>query len=90
MGSGDLNGLTFEWFKNEWRIVASDRHRILNAPENFNSILRVIDLKPDDSGLYSCIAKNAFGQDKISTKLLVKGKFELYGEELCRRDKSKL
>ena len=74
IGSGELAGLKFEWFKDERRVAASSRHRISVAPENFNSILRVIDLRPDDAGLYSCVARNAFGQDKISIKLMVKGK----------------
>jgi hypothetical protein len=74
IGSGELNGLKFEWTKDERRIVAtSGRYRVSVAPENFNSILRVIDLRPDDSGVYSCLARNAFGQDRISIRLVVKG-----------------
>uniref|UniRef100_A0A6G1SAW7 Contactin-2 n=1 Tax=Aceria tosichella TaxID=561515 RepID=A0A6G1SAW7_9ACAR len=73
IGSGELNGLKFEWLKDDRRIAAtSNRYRVSVAPENFNSILRVIDLKSDDSGTYSCVARNAFGQDKISIKLVVK------------------
>lgn len=30
-------------------------------------------MKPEDSASYSCIAKNRFGQDRISTRLVVKG-----------------
>lgn len=74
IGSGELSGLKFEWLKDDKRIgPASSRHRIAVAPENYNSVLRVIDLKSDDSGVYSCIARNAFGQDKISIRLFVKG-----------------
>lgn len=73
IGSGDLDGLTYEWLKDDKRVVPSARYRISIAPENFNSILRVIDLRPEDSATYSCVARNAFGQDKISIKLLVKG-----------------
>lgn len=75
IGSGELDGLRYEWLKDDRPIASSTRYRISVAAENFNSILRVIDLKQDDSGTYSCVARNAFGQDKISIKLSVKGKF---------------
>lgn len=73
IGSGELDGLTYEWLRDDKRIVQSSKVRISIAPENFNSILRVIDLKTDDSGTYSCVARNPFGQDRISIKLFVKG-----------------
>jgi hypothetical protein len=73
IGSGELEDLTYEWLKDDKRIVSSQRYRISIAPENFNSILRVLDLRPDDSGTYSCVARNAFGKDKIAIKLSVKG-----------------
>ena len=75
IGSGELDGLTFEWFKDERKIISSSQKiRIATAPENYNSILRVIDLKQNDSGVYTCVARNPHGQDKISTNLIVKGK----------------
>jgi hypothetical protein len=73
VGSGDLNGLTFEWFKDERKLAPSSKYKIVVLPDNVNSILRVIDLKPDDSAVYSCVARNRFGQDRISTRLTVKG-----------------
>lgn len=57
--------------------------RISIAPDNFNSILRVMDLRPEDSAIYTCIARNAFGQDKISTKLFVKGKLKRFASVRC-------
>lgn len=73
IGSGDLNGLTFEWFKGDRRLSSTNKFKIAVLPDNVNSILRVIDLKPEDSASYSCVAKNRFGQARISTKLAVKG-----------------
>ena len=75
IGSGELDGLTYEWLKDDKRLAPSLRYRVSIAPENFNSILRVIDLRPDDSGTYSCVARNSFGKDRISIKLQVKGEF---------------
>lgn len=74
VGSGELDELKYEWLKDDKKIVASNKLRISIAPDNFNSMLRIMDLKPEDSALYTCIAKNLFGQDKISTRLIVKGK----------------
>lgn len=77
IGSGDLSGLIYEWRKDDIILspVGNQRKlRIMTMPENYQSVLRVIDLKPTDSGVYSCLAKNRFGQDKVSTKLTVKGK----------------
>lgn len=75
VGSGELDGLTYEWLRDEQPISPSkSKFRLSIAPDNFNSILRIMDLKTEDSGLYSCLARNAFGQDKISTRLSVKGR----------------
>lgn len=78
IGSGDLSSLTFDWFKDEKRLIFAridaSKFRIMTQPDNFQSLLRVIDLNQNDSGVYSCVAKNKYGQDKISTKLTVKGR----------------
>lgn len=73
LGSGQLEGLAFEWFKDNNRIVPSAKFRLKNDPDNLISLLRVIDLKPSDAGLYQCVARNNHGEDKITTKLNVKG-----------------
>lgn len=76
IGSGDLTGLIYEWRKDDSVIGTGNtkKIRIMTSPENYQSVLRVLDLKPTDSGVYSCLARNKFGQDKVSTKLFVKGK----------------
>lgn len=78
IGSGNLNGLIYEWKKDDQllnlRYNNGKKLRISTSAENDQSTLRIIDLKPEDAGLYTCIAKNIFGQDKASTKLNVKGK----------------
>lgn len=79
IGSGDLTGLSYEWRKDD--VILSNNNqkkiRILTLPENYQSLLRVIDLKAEDAGVYSCLARNKFGQDKVSTKLGVKGNFKV-------------
>lgn len=76
IGSGELEGLTYEWQKDEKRILPTAnlaKLKISVLPDNFQSILRVFHLNPNDSGVYGCIAKNSFGQDKITIRLNVKG-----------------
>lgn len=78
--SGDLNGLLFEWRKDEVILNPSkdsSKFRISTAPENSHSVLRVLNLTTKDAGTYSCLAKNRFGQDRVSTKLSVKGELQL-------------
>ena len=85
IGSGELDGLTFEWLRDDKKIVASSKFRILTVSDNFNSMLRVNDLKPEDSALYSCVAKNAYGQDRIDVRLAVKGEHRPRGAGEHRR-----
>lgn len=75
LGSGKLDGLSYDWFKNKERLY-NDNYKIKidTAVEKYQSVLRVLNLTSQDEGLYSCLAKNRFGQDKISTKLNVNGK----------------
>lgn len=77
VGSGELKGLTYEWRKDDIIInsLNDPRYRLVTSIENDNSILRVANLKANDAGVYTCIAKNKYGQDKVSTKLGVKSKF---------------
>lgn len=85
IGSGDLTGLSYEWRKDDVIVNQSanpKKLRITVLPENYQSILRVVDLKPGDSGQYSCLAKNKYGQDKVSTRLSVKGKVHYSGKKL--------
>lgn len=83
IGSGDLSGLSYEWRKDDALLSSGDsssgktnqRVRIITAPDNYQSSLRVMDLRPIDAGVYSCLAKNSYGQDRIYTRLNVKGKY---------------
>lgn len=73
VGSGELDGITHEWYKGDRRLVSGGNVKIISASPDI-SILRIHDVKSADSATYSCVARNAHGQDKISVKLFVKGK----------------
>ncbi|RYE93324.1 MAG: hypothetical protein EOO77_45640, partial [Oxalobacteraceae bacterium] len=71
-----MQGLAYEWYKDDERLLEGNSRtarkiRIEAPSDNYMSTLRVFNLEPSDAGLYSCVAKNRFGQDKISTKLNV-------------------
>ena len=61
----------FEWTKNGEKISKSDQYKLV-IEESF-SALTLKKLTADDSATYTCLAKNAFGQDQTSTRLLIKG-----------------
>lgn len=78
IASGELESLNFEWFRGDSQRINTNprdlRFKISTWPDNFQSILRIFNLKKDDEGYYTCQAKNRFGIDKLVTKLSVKGK----------------
>lgn len=74
VGSGELQSLTYDWYKDEEKLSPrANKVRIDIPVDNYQSTLRIFNLKPSDAGLYSCIARNRFGQGKISTRLNVNG-----------------
>lgn len=81
IASGELQDLKYDWFRDKQRIsdgsaILQDRMELSILKDNFQSILRIFDLKPEDEGTYTCVARNRFGQHKMSTQILVKGKFK--------------
>lgn len=75
LGSGKLEGLTYQWFKDKERLNVAENNKIrIEVPvDNYQSVLRIFDAKPTDSALYTCQASNRHGQDRITTKLNVRG-----------------
>ena len=65
----------FQWKHNDNIILnsASTLSRIVIENSEDDSVLKITDLKASDSGNYSCIAENSFGNDVQSSTLIVKG-----------------
>lgn len=61
----------FQWIKNNEKLSTTDNIKIDNHPTL--SLLSIKQLNNTDSGTYSCQAQNAFGTDRTSTQLFVKG-----------------
>ena len=63
--------IVFEWTRNGQSLVDSSLVKLENSESS--SLLTFASIRPDDSGLYTCTAKNVFGSDSSSTRLFVKG-----------------
>lgn len=66
----------FEWTKNGNQINnnhTTTKNWKIDSNDNF-SMLTIPRLNQYDSGVYKCIARNAFGFDSTTTKLRVQGK----------------
>ncbi len=65
--------LFFQWTKNN-QILSNDpkvNYKIDNS--KVHSLLTIESIERSDSGNYSCIVRNAFGEDFQSALLIVKG-----------------
>jgi hypothetical protein len=65
--------LFFQWTKNS-QILSNDPkvgYKIDNSDDH--SLFSIKNIERSDSGNYSCIVRNAFGEDFQSTLLIVKG-----------------
>lgn len=62
---------TFTWTKDGQVIGRTERFKILGDEET--SVLAIRSVNLNDSGKYTCIAKNAFAEDRTTAELLVKG-----------------
>lgn len=80
ISSGNTENLSFDWLKDdivlnghENSLLQSSRLRIDVLPNKEHSTLKILNLNEDDAAKYTCLAKNQFGQDKVTTRIKVKG-----------------
>lgn len=75
--NGGQLGLKFAWFKQGKQLASSQLNQRLNIETLSDySFLRLNDLRSADSGLYTCLVSNQFGQeDRTSTQVLVNGEY---------------
>lgn len=64
--------INFEWLKNGDKISGHAENLRINTA-NEVTILIVDPVTSDDSGNYTCLAKNVLGSDKYTAELQVKG-----------------
>lgn len=74
--SGNTKGLIYEWFIDSTFVsnLPENKIKIITDSNNEDSRLKIFNVSQTDVGTYTCVAKNGFGQDKVSTKLGVIGK----------------
>lgn len=61
----------FEWYRDDHQIVSSADVNI--KTHDSVSLLFFANLQPTSTAFYSCKAKNIFGEDETSTKLIIQG-----------------
>lgn len=71
--SGD--NAEFVWTKDGHLFSQSSSNRIIIQTLPVMSTLTVGDLRQSDSGLYTCIAKNAISEDRQEARLHVRGEY---------------
>ncbi|OTF82921.1 Immunoglobulin domain containing protein, partial [Euroglyphus maynei] len=59
----------FEWIKDDHRKLSASEYKIDN--HDTTSSLAFKSLNPNDTGSYTCNAKNVYGSDSITTKLII-------------------
>jgi hypothetical protein len=68
-----LSVLVFARLKDGRKVVPTDRYELQNFHDDIFSLL-IKDVKTEDSGLYTCLAKNEYGEAKTEALLNVLGK----------------
>ncbi|XP_049514070.1 hemicentin-1-like [Dermacentor silvarum] len=71
-GATGLHHMT--WLKDGKDIENSDRVSVL-AHFSDGVTLRIANLRPEDVGNYTCVARNSFGSDSFTAPLVVQGNF---------------
>ena len=66
--------IIFYWFKDGQTITSQSKGIQITSLGNMASFLSIENVKAIDSANYTCNAKNDFGQDNHSVRLIVRGK----------------
>ena len=72
------DGVEYEWFRNTEPLTSRERHTFSNEQKT----LTIEDLKVEDTAMYQCVAKNAFGSAYSIGQLNVRGNVNKFDWEL--------
>lgn len=64
--------IQFEWLHNDALIDPNSLHYRIESTQE-DSLLIIERISSNDSGYYSCIARNDFGSDRLQTEIIITG-----------------
>jgi Immunoglobulin I-set domain len=67
----------FQWIKNDLVINEKDNHMLIQSIGEKISLLKIDKVRAEDTGNFTCNARNEFGIDSHVIQLIVKGKQSL-------------
>ncbi|ELT96028.1 hypothetical protein CAPTEDRAFT_227990 [Capitella teleta] len=76
---------TFKWMKDNYTVFDTERITVY-SDDLGNTKLSIRQLKPDDAGLYFCVAENDHGKAKCAATLRVVGKDQFHEHERKQSD----
>ncbi|KAK3599901.1 hypothetical protein CHS0354_022480 [Potamilus streckersoni] len=65
----------YEWYKDQLPLPENGRDRISFKTTPWGSRLRIINLTPEDTGMYTCRAWNEYGDTNTTGALIIKDEF---------------
>lgn len=68
---------TFEWKKDDRPVVVVMDNLMINTHDDDTELI-VLKTSPADSGIYTCVTRNAYGEDFKSTLLIIKGLCQMF------------
>lgn len=69
----DGEATEFLWSKEGQLLRQNEKFRIVVSPEN--SVLTIRNADPSDAGIYICVAKNSYSEDRVNAVLNVEGSY---------------
>lgn len=72
------------WYKDSQALTSSDTCKFLHDDEEHT--LMLLDISPEDASVYSCEARNEYGEATSSASLTIEGMFQHFKSNKFRTD----
>lgn len=75
--SSGSTSIFFEWYKDDHKKLSSTEYKIVIYDTMSSIVFKRLNSN-DDTGTYTCNARNVHGTDSITTKLVIQGLIAIY------------